>query len=195
MPRIFYRHIAELSEDAVLTGQAAASVVADALEDADSTRVFKFGAATQVRRRASGVRGPPRRSLPTPPAANQADFDRWSRCFRTAIDALGVRAKAGVKTAQALETATNAGDLFRAAIASPKDRPQRRTQGGVVSLLHRGEVAVGSGAGCSVSRSACVHAPHEPLTTAADATAARHRAARRDQDRRGCGGRCAYARG
>lgn len=50
-PRIFYRHIAELAADVALTGQASAAA-ADALEDSDSTRVFKFGASSQVRGRA-----------------------------------------------------------------------------------------------------------------------------------------------
>lgn len=82
---------------------------------------------------------------------SQSDFERWSRCLRAAIDTLGEAAKADVRTTQALEAATNAGDLFRAAMASPKERPHRRA-GGSSSLLHSrgGDVAVGSGSGCSV---------------------------------------------
>jgi hypothetical protein len=47
VPRIFYRHVAELKEDVVLTHQNHQQQVDD-IEDS-SERVFKFGAGTQVR--------------------------------------------------------------------------------------------------------------------------------------------------
>ena len=131
----------------------ASATAADALEDTDSTRVFKFGAASQVR--SGAAREKPaalQGSAVAPPWRMQSDFERWSRCLRAAIDSLGRAAKAGVLTSQALEAATNAGDLFRAAIASPKDRQHRRAPGVASALMHRGEVAVGSGSGCTVGR-------------------------------------------
>jgi hypothetical protein len=65
----------------------------------------------------------------------QAEFERWTKAFRSAIDAVAEKEHRAVSQAMAMDnaTATNAADLFRSAIASPKQRPKRRS-----SALSRG---------------------------------------------------------
>lgn len=127
--RIFYRHIAELEPGAAMA-IAGGSTSTGADEEDGAKRVFKFGCDLQP------------------------DFERWSRSIRAAIDAAGAKAKTAAATAMALESATNASDLFRSAIASPKDRPKRRT-----SILSSASADKDAGGPVNVSPPAPDHSP------------------------------------
>jgi hypothetical protein len=119
--RLFYRCVVELEEGTEYTtadgressgvppggGAGSAGGVGPAVIDEDdvpgSRRVFKFG------------------------CTSQSEFETLTRALRASIEAAHIAEREKAAHSMALAEATNAADLFRHAIASPKDRPKRRS--------------------------------------------------------------------
>lgn len=124
--RLFYRHLVQFEEGVPMTvvgpagsvptgggvggdgdgggpGHAAVGTAVVPDDAPGTTRVFKFGCDSQV------------------------DFERWSRCLRASIDVAHSKEKEDAARSLAVHEATNAADLFKRAIASPRDRPKRRS--------------------------------------------------------------------
>jgi hypothetical protein len=102
--RLYYRHLVEMESGAALTtvGGAPSAMLGGDNEEG-TRRVFKFGSDSQT------------------------EFERWTRALRAAIELAHARDKEKASNSMALAEATNAADLFRHAIASPRDRPKRRS--------------------------------------------------------------------
>lgn len=139
--RLFYRCVVELDENQTYSttgadnpessggisthaGAMSAGGVGPAVIDEDdvegSRRVFKFGLDTQ------------------------SEFEKLTRALRAAIETAHAAEREKAAHSMALAEATNAADLFRHAIASPRDRPKRRSSvvtagpgGGTLNVSYR----------------------------------------------------------